>query len=77
MATEVDPLKRHRTMTHFTLALDKLSREHGFVIEGGYVRSIDLNWRACDAEQWEQYALNEDNFLVRGFWNHHLRSTSR
>jgi FPC/CPF motif-containing protein YcgG len=73
----VEPMARHRLTTEFTRELTDLCRKHAVAIDGGRLESLDLNWNGPDAEKWEQYALNEDDFLVRGFWNQHPRAIVR
>ncbi len=63
--------QRCRHTNEFTRALTELSRKFGIAIVGGQLEALDLAWNGPDAEKWEQYAINEDNFLVRGFWNQH------
>lgn len=77
MLSDIDPRKRVRIVNEFTRDLTELSRKHGLAIVGGYVVSLDMAWNGPDAEKWEQYALNEDDFLVRGFWNQHPRVIER
>lgn len=69
--SEVDPTRRYRLVNSFTCELTELSRKFGLAIYGGRVERMDIGWRNSDAEMWEQYALNEDDVLVRGFWNQH------
>ncbi len=75
--SDVDPLRRYRKISQFTEELTDLCRKHGVAIVGGRVEQLDVSWKGPDAEQWEQYAINEDDFLVRGFWNQHSREAAR
>ena len=68
--SDVDPLGRYRQTNDFTRELTDLCRKHGIAISGARIERLDLDWKGPDAEQWEQYAVNEDDFLMRGFWNH-------
>ena len=69
LLSNVPHSKRHRKMNEFTRELDALTRRHGLALYGAHVEPIDLSWNGPDAEKWEQYALNEDDVLVRGFWD--------
>ncbi len=69
--SEVDATRRYRLVNDFTRDLTELCRKYGLAIYGGKVERMDIGWRNHDAEIWEQYALNEDDVLVRGFWNQH------
>lgn len=60
--------KRHREMNEFTKELDALTLRYGLALYGARAVPIDLAWDGPDAEKWERYALNEDDVLVRGFW---------
>lgn len=75
--SDVDPLRRYRQTNDFTRELTELCRKHGVAVVGGRIEQIDLDWKEPDAEQWEQYAVNEDDFLVRGFWNQHAKAVVR
>lgn len=66
-----DPTQRYRLLNDFTRELTDLCRKHGVAIYGGQLIPMNMDWHGPDAEKWEQYALNEDDFLVKGFWNQH------
>jgi hypothetical protein len=72
MLSDVPPSRRYRKMSEFTRELDTLTRKYGLALYGARVEPIDLSWDGPDAEKWEQYALNEDDVLVRGFWDARL-----
>jgi hypothetical protein len=57
------------SVTAFTSALTAVCLEHGVAIDGGRVVQMDMTWSGPDAEKWEQYAVDSDGALVRGFWN--------
>lgn len=75
--SSVPVAERCRQTNEFTRALTELSRKYGIVVVGGQLEPISLEWDGPDAEKWEQYAINEDNFLVRGFWNQHVTASAR
>jgi hypothetical protein len=71
MFSEVGAMERYRMVNDFTRELTELCRRHGVAIDGGWLVPLDMEWKGPDAEKWEQYAINEDDGLVRGFWNQH------
>ncbi len=75
--SDADPMQRYRLLNDFTRDLTELCRKYGIAISGAQIESIDLDWNGADAEKWEQYAINEDDFLVRGFWNQHPKAVVR
>ena len=75
--SDADPMQRYRLLNDFTRDLTELCRKHGIAISGAQIEPIDLDWNGADAEKWEQYAINEDDFLVRGFWNQHSKAVVR
>ena len=77
MFSEIDPMQRYRLINDFTRELTELCCKHGVAIYGGQLAPLDLQWDGPDAEKWEQYALNEDDTLVRGFWNQHPTAVER
>jgi hypothetical protein len=77
MLSDVPPGRRYRKMNDFTRELDALTRRYGLAMYGARIEPIDLSWDGPDAEKWEQYALNEDDVLVRGFWDATSAEASR
>jgi len=66
-----------RSTTAFTRALTALCLEHGAAIDGGHVVQMDMTWNGPDAEKWEQYAVDSDGALLRGFWNQDSKVSER
>jgi hypothetical protein len=75
--SDADPMDRYRPLNAFTHDLTALCGKYGVAIEGGRLELINIHWNNVDAEKWEQYAINEDDFLVRGFWNQHAKAIVR